>query len=142
MQRHGFKMYLNPGCEAEYIRRHDEIWPELVDLLRQTGISNYSIHLDRETLTLFAVLWRRDDHGMDDLPKSPVMQRWWAHMADIMAVNDRNEPLAVALELLWWLLRFLFAHWLQNFVELHQLHSQQIVRVDFFLFFQDDVQPL
>ena len=33
---------------------------------------------------LFGVLWRRDDHGMADLPKHPVMQRWWAHMADIM----------------------------------------------------------
>jgi L-rhamnose mutarotase len=98
MQKFAFKMRLNPGCEAEYRKRHDEIWPELVDLLHAAGVRDYSIHLDRETLTLFAVLWRRDDHGMDDLPKSPVMQRWWAHMADIMATNERNEPLAVALD--------------------------------------------
>lgn len=98
MQKYAFKMRLNPGCEAEYRKRHDEIWPELVDLLHAAGISDYSIHLDAGTNTLFGVLWRRDDHAMDDLPKSPVMQRWWAHMADIMAVNDRNEPLAVALE--------------------------------------------
>lgn len=97
MQKYAFKMRLNPGCEAEYRKRHDDIWPELVDLLRQAGVSDYSIHLDPETLTLFGVLWRRDDHGMDDLPKHPVMQRWWAHMADIMATNDRNEPLAVGL---------------------------------------------
>ncbi len=98
MQKHAFKMHLNPGCEAEYRKRHDEIWPELVALLKGAGVSDYSIHLDAETNTLFGVLWRSDDHGMDDLPQSPVMQRWWAHMADIMATNDRNEPLATPLQ--------------------------------------------
>ncbi len=97
MQKHAFKMHLNPGMEAEYKRRHDEIWPELVALLRDAGVSDYSIHLDRETNILFGVLWRRDDHSMDDLPLHPVMQRWWAHMADIMRTNDRNEPVAVPL---------------------------------------------
>ena len=98
MQKFAFKMQLNPGCEAEYRKRHDEIWPELVALLREAGVGDYSIHLDSATHTLFGVLWRTDDHGMDDLPKHPVMQRWWTYMADIMATNDRNEPLAVPLE--------------------------------------------
>lgn len=97
MQRHAFKMYLNDGAEAEYIRRHDEIWPELVDLLRAAGISNYSIHLDRETRVLFGYLERRDDHGMDDLPDHPVMKRWWAHMGDIMRTNPDGSPVAVPL---------------------------------------------
>ena len=98
MEKFAFTMRLNPGMEAEYRKRHDAIWPELVALLQQAGISDYSIHLDRATLTLFGVLWRRADHTMDTLPLQPVMQRWWAHMADIMAVNDRNEPLVVPLE--------------------------------------------
>lgn len=97
MQRHAFKMYLNQGQEAEYIRRHDEIWPDLVDLLRQTGISNYSIHLDRETNVLFGYLERRDDHTMDDLPNHPVMKRWWAYMGDIMRTNTDGSPVAVPL---------------------------------------------
>jgi L-rhamnose mutarotase len=97
MQRHAFKMRLNPGAEAEYIRRHDAIWPELADLLRQTGISNYSIHLDRETLTLFGYLERRDDHAMDDLPTNPVMRKWWAYMGDIMETNADGSPVAVPL---------------------------------------------
>ena len=58
MQKYAFKMQLNPGMEAEYKRRHDAIWPELVQLLKEAGISDYSIHLDRETNTLFGVLWR------------------------------------------------------------------------------------
>ena len=97
MQRHAFKMRLNPGMEAEYTRRHDEIWPDLVDLLRATGISNYSIHLDAETMTLFGYLERRDDHAMDDLPNHPVMKRWWAYMGDIMATNPDGSPIAIPL---------------------------------------------
>ncbi len=97
MQRHAFKMFLNPGCEAEYIRRHDEIWPDLVILLKDAGISNYSIHLDRETNVLFGYLERRDDHAMENLPDHPVMQRWWAHMGDVMRTNADGSPVAVAL---------------------------------------------
>ncbi|HEX4767187.1 MAG TPA: L-rhamnose mutarotase [Lichenihabitans sp.] len=92
-----FTMRLNPGQAAEYERRHDAIFPELVTLLREAGISDYSIHLDPATHVLFGVLWRRKDHGMDDLPSHPVMQRWWAHMADIMEANAANEPVVTPL---------------------------------------------
>ncbi|SES24152.1 L-rhamnose mutarotase [Tranquillimonas rosea] len=98
MQKHAFRMKLFPGQEAEYKRRHDAIWPELSDLLHEAGVEDYSIHLDRETSTLFAVMWRRDDHGMDDLPDHPVMQHWWAHMADIMETHPSNEPVTIPLE--------------------------------------------
>lgn len=97
MEKYAFKMRLNPGCEAEYKRRHDSIWPELVDLLHNAGVSDYSIYLDPETLILFGVLLRRSDHGMADLPQTAVMQRWWAHMADIMQTHPDNEPVAVPL---------------------------------------------
>lgn len=98
MEKYAFRMQLNPGMEAEYRRRHDAIWPELEALLKDAGVSDYSIHLDRETGALFGVLWRREDHGMADLPSHPVMQEWWAHMADIMVTKPDNEPVAVPLE--------------------------------------------
>jgi L-rhamnose mutarotase len=98
MQKHAFRMRLHPGQEAEYRRRHDAIWPELEALLREAGVSDYSIHLDRETGLLFGVLSRRDDHRMDDLPGHPVMRRWWEHMADIMETNPDKSPVAVPLE--------------------------------------------
>ena len=94
MEKYAFKMKLHPGKLAEYKKRHDEIWPELVVLLKDAGVSDYSIHLDEETNTLFGVLWRREDHKMADLPKHAVMKRWWAHMADIMETNPDNEPVA------------------------------------------------
>jgi L-rhamnose mutarotase len=97
MQKYAFKMRLLPGQEAEYQRRHDAIWPDLVYLLKDAGISDYSIHLDRETRILFGVLWRSDDHKMDGLAQTAVMQRWWAHMADIMETHPGNEPVATPL---------------------------------------------
>ena len=98
MQKYAFKMRLNPGCRAEYQKRHDQIWPELVGLLKAAGISDYSIHLDPETDILFGVLWRTDDHGMDDLPGHAIMQKWWAHMADIMKTDPDGAPVAVPLD--------------------------------------------
>lgn len=94
MEKYAFKMKLNPGMEAEYRKRHDEIWPDLVVLLKEAGIRDYSIHLDPETNILFGVLWREDGHTMDDLPNHPVMRKWWAHMADVMATKPDNEPVA------------------------------------------------
>ncbi|ANT62003.1 L-rhamnose mutarotase [Salipiger sp. CCB-MM3] len=98
MEKYAFRMVLNPGCAEEYKRRHDAIWPELAALLKDAGVEDYSIHLDPETNHLFGVLWRREDHGMDALPQTEVMQRWWAHMADIMQTKPDNEPLAVPLQ--------------------------------------------
>ncbi|MEL6887564.1 MAG: L-rhamnose mutarotase [Pseudomonadota bacterium] len=97
MEKYAFKMRLNPGCRDIYRARHDAIWPELVALLKDAGISDYSIHLDEETDILFGVLWRTDDHGMDSLPANAIMQRWWAHTADIMETGADNEPVAVPL---------------------------------------------
>lgn len=85
-------MQLNAGCEAEYKKRHDEIWPDLVTELTQAGIQDYSIFLHPETLQLFAVLWRKDDHTMGDLPATTIMQKWWVYMGDIMQSNADNSP--------------------------------------------------
>lgn len=92
-----FRMQLNPGQAAEYERRHDEIWPELADLLRQAGISDYSIFLEEKTGALFGVLRRTPDHGMDSLPGTEIMQRWWAHMADIMETEPDSKPVVIPL---------------------------------------------
>ncbi|OCX66948.1 L-rhamnose mutarotase [Thioclava sp. SK-1] len=92
MQHHVFKMMLNPGCVREYKRRHDAIWPELSALLRDAGVRDYAIHYDPDTHALIGTLWRPEGHSMDDLPNHPVMQKWWAYMADIMDTHPDNRP--------------------------------------------------
>ena len=101
MEKYAFRMRLRPGCKANYAARHDAIWPDLVVLLKEAGIEDYSIHLDEETDLLFAVMWRRADHGMDDLAAHPLMRRWWAMMADLMETKPDNEPVAVPLQTLF-----------------------------------------
>lgn len=98
MEKYAFRMVLKDGQLDEYRKRHDAIWPELVTLLKDAGVEDYSIHYDPETRHLFGVLWRRHDHGMAALPDHPVMKRWWAHMADIMEVHPDNRPREQPLE--------------------------------------------
>jgi L-rhamnose mutarotase len=98
MIKNAFKMKLKPGFEAEYKKRHDEIWPELSAEITKSGISDYSIFLDEETLTLFAVQKLSDDNTSDDLPNNPIIKKWWDYMADIMECNSNNSPVAIPLK--------------------------------------------
>lgn len=92
MPRYAFKMKLRPGCEAEYRKRHDEIWPELVRAFSAAGISDYSIFLDEATLTLFAVQKLSDDNTAARLPSTAIVRKWWDYMADLMETNPDHSP--------------------------------------------------
>lgn len=98
MQRIAFKMKLNEGQKAEYKKRHDKIWPELKRLLKESGVSEYSIFLDDETNTLFAFQKVTGDGGSQDLGETEIVKKWWKFMADIMEVNKDNSPVTVELE--------------------------------------------
>ena len=90
-------MKLKPGFAAEYKKRHDEIWPELKQLLSDSGVSDYSIFLDEETNTLFAVQSVSGAGGSQNLGQNPIVRKWWAYMADIMETNEDNSPVSVGL---------------------------------------------
>jgi L-rhamnose mutarotase len=96
--RLAFKMKLHKGQEAEYKKRHDELWPELRLLLKETGVSDYSIFLDESTGDLLGVLKVKDPILMNELPLHPVMQKWWAFMKDIMESNSDNSPISIPLK--------------------------------------------
>lgn len=97
----GFKMKLKAGFKAEYKRRHDEIWPELKKLLRSSGIRDYSIFLDDETNTLFAVQTIEGSKSSQYISDNPVVQEWWKYMSDIMETNSDYSPLSVPLEIVF-----------------------------------------
>jgi L-rhamnose mutarotase len=103
MERIAFKMKLLPGYAAEYKKRHDEIWPELSALLKQAGISGYSIFLDEETNSLFALFTAADKNLINNLPTNAIMQKWWAHMSSIMECNLDNSPVSVPLKEVFYL---------------------------------------
>jgi len=103
MKRIGFKMKLFKGFEEEYKRRHDTLWPELLVLLKNAGIKDYSIFLDEETNILFGYLTITDEKKLDDLPSHPVMKKWWAYMKDIMETNEDNSPVNIPLKEVFYL---------------------------------------
>jgi L-rhamnose mutarotase len=103
MARVAFKMKLHGGFEEEYRKRHDKLWPDLEKLLKETGISEYSIYLDSETNFLFGVLKAEDPSALNNLPSNPVMQKWWAYMKDIMESNADSSPVSVPLKEVFYL---------------------------------------
>lgn len=97
-ERIAFRMNLNPGQSEEYEKRHDEIFPELAQALKDAGVSDYSIWHDPDSDHLFGILTRTDDHTMASLPDTEIMKRWWAHMADVMETDSENVPTQVPLK--------------------------------------------
>jgi L-rhamnose mutarotase len=98
MTRHAFKMKLKPGCAAEYKKRHDEVWPELANAIRAAGVSDYSIFLDEETQTLFAVQKLSEGNSAGELPNLPIVRKWWDSMASLMETHPDNAPVCVELK--------------------------------------------
>jgi len=102
-KRLGFKMKLSPGLKDEYRKRHTEIWPELVALLKSNGIGNYSIFFDEETNTLFAYQEQSGEYSSQDLGSNEIVKKWWKHMADVMETNPDNSPVTIPLERLFFM---------------------------------------
>ena len=103
MERLAFKMQLKKGLKDEYKRRHDQIWPELSTLLKEAGISEYSIFFDEQTHSLFAFQKLIGKDGSQDLGKTEIMKKWWDFMADIMEVHFDHSPVSTKLEEVFYL---------------------------------------
>ena len=84
MEKYAWKAYIKPGSYDEYCRRHDEIWPEMVEVLKAAGIKNYTIwHTDNELFGYYEC-----EKGVEYAAKvqseSPVVKKWDAYMSDIL----------------------------------------------------------
>lgn len=94
MIRKAFLMKLNPGCEEEYEKRHNPIWPELDAMLRAHGVLNYSIYLDKETNTLFGYAEIESEEKWNASANTDVCRRWWGYMSSIMPSNPDKSPVS------------------------------------------------
>ncbi|WP_237157024.1 L-rhamnose mutarotase [Photobacterium rosenbergii] len=101
--RKAFVMQLNEGSKEEYTRRHDEIWAELVDVLKTHGSHHYSIFFHEKTHQLFGYVEIEDEAKWEAVASTEACQRWWAFMQDIMATNPDNSPQAINLEQVFYL---------------------------------------
>jgi L-rhamnose mutarotase len=98
MIRKAFLMTLKPGCEDEYKKRHDPIWPELEETLKKHGVHNYSIFLDRSTDKLFAYAEIESEELWEEIAQTEVCRRWWTRMKDLMLTNADDSPAVVVLD--------------------------------------------
>ena len=101
MDRYAWVLEVRPGYEEEYRRRHEEIWPEMLDALREAGIRNYSIF--RHGLTLFGYFETDDLRGTQEyLASSETNERWSEWMGPIMKVEiDPSTEFPYLLPLQW-----------------------------------------
>ena len=97
MIRKAFVMGVDPEQHAEYERRHRPIWPELEAVLKEHGVHNYSIFLQKETNQLFAYAEIEDEARWAAIADSDICKKWWAHMGDIMPANPDNSPVSTDL---------------------------------------------
>lgn len=96
--RIAFRMRVHPGQEAEYIRRHNPIWPELEAKLKEHGVRDYSIFLDRASGDLFAYAEIESLERWQAVAETEICQKWWASMADLMPSNPDTSPVVGELE--------------------------------------------
>src|ERR1700687_5875912 len=96
-----FLMTLKPGQQDEYEKRHNPIWPELQAVLKEHGVSNYSIFLNRGTEQLFAYLEIESEVTWQQIAQTEVCRRWWAYMKDLMLTNPDNQPVTIGLDMVF-----------------------------------------
>lgn len=93
----GFKMKLYPGMKEEYEKRHNNLWPEMQDMIHEYGGKNYTIFLDEETNTLFGYIELEDEARWAESADTAICRKWWDYMADIMETNPDNSPVSIDL---------------------------------------------
>jgi L-rhamnose mutarotase len=103
IKRFGTKMKLYPGFKEEYRKRHDELWPEMVNLMKKEGIGNYSIFIDPESDILFSYFELTSSYSEKNHSSNEIVKRWWKYMSDIMETHPDYSPVTVELEQVFYL---------------------------------------
>jgi len=94
MTRKAFLMSVNPDAHDEYERRHRPIWRELEAVLKNHGVSNYSIFLDDNASQLFGYAEIESEELWAAIANTDECKRWWAYMKDVMPTNPDSSPMS------------------------------------------------
>lgn len=87
MERYAWKAQIREGCLDEYVRRHNEIWPELVELLKHAGICNYSIWNTGNEIFGYYECEKGIDYAAKTQAESRIVDRWNNYMKDVMVME-------------------------------------------------------
>ncbi len=91
MERYAWRAKVKEGYMDEYIKRHDEIWPEMKQVLNDAGIKNYSIYASGYDLFGYYECEKGAAYAQEIQSKSPVVKRWDAYMSDILIWEDETQ---------------------------------------------------
>ena len=92
MKRIGFVLKVKKDLLDDYKKRHQQVWPEMLDALRETGWHNYSLFM-REDGLLFGYLETPDfEEALAGMAKKDVNARWQAEMAPYFESLEGRRP--------------------------------------------------
>ena len=90
-ERMAWKGFIKPGKKDEYIRRHNEIWPEMTEVLKQAGICNYTIFSSGNELFGYYECEKGVAYAEKAQAGSPVVDKWNEYMKDILELEMDPE---------------------------------------------------
>lgn len=94
MIRKAFVIHTREGKLTDYIKHHNPIWPELKDVLRQHGVSNYTIFHRSDTQQLFGYMEVKDEALFLRLAEQDVCKRWWKFMTSFLESETESSDKA------------------------------------------------
>lgn len=99
MIRRSFRMTLKEGKFAEYKKKHDEIWPELSNILTSIGISNYSIYFDPRDNALIEYMELSEDNKFNQMEEFEIVKKWNIYMSDLLVTKSEKNSAPIVTEL-------------------------------------------
>ena len=98
MEKYAWRGKIVPGKQEEYKKRHDNIWPEMKEVLANAGIVNYSIWMQGEELFGYYECEKGVDYAAKVQAESDVVKKWDEYMKDILIME--KDPVTGAQPLL------------------------------------------
>lgn len=87
MERYCWKAKIRPGKKEEYIHRHNNIWPEMVNLLKEAGIANYSIWISGDDVIGYYECEKGVEFAAKTQANSLIVDKWNEYMKDVMEME-------------------------------------------------------
>lgn len=87
MEKYAWKAYVKDGCLDEYINRHNKIWPEMVEVLKNAGIKNYTIWNVGDELFGYYECENGIEFAADYQANSQIVKKWDEYMKDVMVME-------------------------------------------------------
>lgn len=93
MKRYGMVLKLRPEATEKYKEYHAAVWPEVLDMIRQCNIRNYSIYFkDGYLFSYFEYTGADFDADMARMAADPKTQEWWAIMKPMQQPLETRQP--------------------------------------------------